>query len=94
MVSPRSKRGNAHPRREFKRQQALVHDETRRQRGSISAEHGIGQLRVSEMERCKSPVELDLMTSIKALLDPRGRLNPGKLLPGSRTTNDLARGAN
>ncbi|WP_420813164.1 FAD-linked oxidase C-terminal domain-containing protein [Methylobacterium currus] len=34
------------------------------------------------------------MTSIKALLDPRGRLNPGKLLPGSRTTNDLARGAN
>ncbi len=32
----------------------LVHDETRRQRGSISAEHGIGQLRVSEMERCKS----------------------------------------
>ncbi|MCF4130010.1 FAD-binding oxidoreductase [Methylobacterium sp. SyP6R] len=72
----------------------LVHDETRRQRGSISAEHGIGQLRVSEMERCKSPIELDLMASIKALLDPRGRLNPGKLLPGTRTTTDLARGAN
>lgn len=59
----------------------LVHDETRRRRGSISAEHGIGQLRVSEMPRCKAPIELELMRSIKALLDPDGLLNPGKLLP-------------
>jgi FAD/FMN-containing dehydrogenase len=58
-----------------------VHDETVSRRGSISAEHGIGQLRVSEMPRCKAPIELELMASLKRLFDPDGRLNPGKLLP-------------
>lgn len=60
----------------------IVHDETRRRRGSISAEHGIGQLRVSEMPRCKAPIELELMRALKGLFDPDGLLNPGKLLPG------------
>lgn len=59
----------------------IVHDETCRRRGSISAEHGIGQLRVSEMPRCKAPLELELMRSLKGLFDPDGLLNPGKLLP-------------
>lgn len=60
----------------------IVHDEIGRRRGSISAEHGIGQLRVSEMKLRKAPLELELMHQLKHLLDPAGLLNPGKLLPG------------
>lgn len=60
----------------------IVHDEIGRRRGSISAEHGIGQLRVSEMPLRKAPIELELMQQLKHLLDPAGLLNPGKLLPG------------
>jgi FAD/FMN-containing dehydrogenase len=48
--------------------------------GSISAEHGIGQLRRTELAHVKSAVEMDLMRRIKAALDPKGILNPGKLL--------------
>ena len=49
--------------------------------GSISAEHGIGQLKRNLMPHIKSPVELDLMRMLKRTLDPNGILNPGKLLP-------------
>ena len=49
--------------------------------GSISAEHGIGQLKRDLMPRIKSPVELDLMRGLKKLLDPNGILNPRKVLP-------------
>ncbi|MGE0211389.1 MAG: FAD-binding oxidoreductase [Parvibaculaceae bacterium] len=49
--------------------------------GSISAEHGIGQLKRPLMTHIKSPVELDLMRALKRTLDPNGILNPGKLLP-------------
>ncbi len=49
--------------------------------GSISAEHGIGQLKRNDMVKIKSPVELDMMRGIKALLDPKGIMNPGKVLP-------------
>jgi FAD/FMN-containing dehydrogenase len=48
--------------------------------GSISAEHGIGQLRRDELQQRKSPVELDLMRRIKQALDPDNLMNPGKLL--------------
>ncbi|WP_315718179.1 MULTISPECIES: FAD-binding oxidoreductase [unclassified Bradyrhizobium] len=61
----------------------LVHDEITRRRGSISAEHGIGQLRTSEMPLCKPPLELELMQQLKRTLDPHGLMNPGKLLPGT-----------
>lgn len=57
-----------------------VHDIVLSIGGSISAEHGIGQLKVGELHRVKSAVELDLMRRIKAALDPKGILNPGKLL--------------
>lgn len=60
----------------------LVHDAVHRHSGSISAEHGLGVLRRDESARLKSPVELRLMQSIKRALDPRGLMNPGKLLPG------------
>lgn len=58
-----------------------LHDEVIRIGGSICAEHGIGQTRVSELTRTKTPLELEMMTSLKGLFDPAGLLNPGKLLP-------------
>jgi FAD/FMN-containing dehydrogenase len=57
-----------------------VHDSVDRHGGSISAEHGIGALKREEMLRYKSPVELQLMRSIKQALDPLGLMNPGKVL--------------
>ncbi len=50
-------------------------------RGSISAEHGIGQLKRELLARHKDPVALATMRAIKQALDPRGILNPGKVLP-------------
>jgi FAD/FMN-containing dehydrogenase len=49
--------------------------------GSISAEHGIGQLKRDDMLRIKSPVELEMMRGLKNMLDPKGIMNPGKVLP-------------
>jgi len=57
-----------------------IHDLVRDFGGSFSAEHGIGRLKVGELERYASPVELDLMRAIKRALDPNGILNPGKVL--------------
>jgi FAD/FMN-containing dehydrogenase len=48
--------------------------------GSISAEHGIGQTLRAKLPRYTDPVELDLMRGLKRLLDPRGIMNPGKVL--------------
>ncbi len=48
--------------------------------GSISAEHGLGQLKRDEITRHKSVVELDMMRLIKKALDPKGIMNPGKVL--------------
>ncbi|MEX2631471.1 MAG: FAD-binding oxidoreductase [Tistlia sp.] len=57
-----------------------VHDIVHRHRGSISAEHGIGRLKLAENARFKSPVELDLMRAVKQALDPHGIMNRGKVL--------------
>jgi FAD/FMN-containing dehydrogenase len=51
-----------------------------RAKGSISAEHGIGQLKRERLAATKNPTALDLMRRIKAALDPDNRLNPGKIL--------------
>jgi FAD/FMN-containing dehydrogenase len=61
----------------------VVHDESKAYRGSISAEHGIGQLRVGDMPHYKAPIELELMAALKGLFDLAELLNPGKLLPPS-----------
>lgn len=58
----------------------LVHDAVHRFGGSISAEHGIGQLKRDWLPRYKDPVEIALMRRIKQALDPKNLLNPGKLL--------------
>jgi len=48
--------------------------------GSISAEHGLGQLKRAEIALHKSPLELELMRAVKQALDPQGLMNPGKVL--------------
>ena len=57
-----------------------VHDVVAQMGGSISAEHGLGQLRRDEILRYKTPLELELMRRIKATLDPLGIMNPGKVI--------------
>ena len=59
---------------------ALVHDLVAAMGGSISAEHGIGRLKVADLERYGDPGKLAAMRAIKAALDPRGILNPGAVL--------------
>jgi len=58
----------------------IVHDVIDRFGGSISAEHGIGQLRRAELHHRKPAAELDLMRRIKRLIDPENLMNPGKLV--------------
>lgn len=57
-----------------------VHGLVHEMNGSISAEHGIGRLKRDDLPRYKSAPELGAMRAIKAALDPRGILNPGKLV--------------
>ena len=57
-----------------------IHDLVKDFGGSFSAEHGIGQLKIFELERYANPVELDLMRRVKQAFDPNGILNPGKVL--------------
>lgn len=55
---------------------------TRRLQGTISAEHGIGQLKAAHLPLELSPEAIDLLRSVKRACDPDGILNPGKVLPG------------
>jgi D-lactate dehydrogenase (cytochrome) len=57
-----------------------IHDLVSEFGGSFSAEHGIGRLKVGELEHYAAPVEIDLMRAVKKALDPNGVLNPGKVL--------------
>ena len=58
----------------------IVYDAVQAAGGSFSAEHGVGALKLHEMEERKSPVALGLMRAIKQALDPQGRLNPGRVI--------------
>jgi FAD/FMN-containing dehydrogenase len=58
---------------------ALVYETVLALAGSISAEHGIGQLKRSLLEQHKGIVEMDLMRAVKHAFDPQGLMNPGKL---------------
>lgn len=60
----------------------VVYRAVTRFNGSISAEHGVGQLKTGELLRYKSIEEMALFKTMKAALDPQGRLNPGKVLAG------------
>ncbi|HEX8987702.1 MAG TPA: FAD-binding oxidoreductase [Rhodocyclaceae bacterium] len=58
----------------------IVHDLVHRLGGSISAEHGLGQLKREEIQRYRSPVEIELKRAVKRAIDPAGRMNPGKVI--------------
>jgi FAD/FMN-containing dehydrogenase len=58
----------------------VVHDAVHARGGSISAEHGLGQLKREAITHYKSPLELAMMRAIKQALDPSGLMNPGKMI--------------
>ncbi|MGV1801815.1 FAD-binding oxidoreductase [Agrobacterium vitis] len=60
----------------------VVHDIVRAHGGSISAEHGVGQLKRQELAQTRPDIETVLMTRIKQAFDPAGIMNPGKMVPG------------
>ncbi|MBL8656906.1 MAG: FAD-binding oxidoreductase [Altererythrobacter sp.] len=68
-------------RQEGKAISAFVHDLVSAWHGSISAEHGIGQMKVAELARLGDPAHLAVLRAVKQALDPHGLLNPGKLVP-------------
>jgi len=59
---------------------AAIYDVVQRLGGSVSAEHGIGQLKRELLKEVKDPVALEMMRAIKVALDPNGIMNPGKVL--------------
>ena len=58
----------------------IVHDIATRMNGSFAAEHGVGRLKVDELERLKPAIDLDIMRRIKTALDPKSLMNPGKVV--------------
>jgi FAD/FMN-containing dehydrogenase len=81
VLAPKDAIGGEWERKQGKEISHFVHDLVTQWQGSISAEHGIGQLKRDELARLTDPVQLHLMRAVKQALDPRGLLNPGKLVP-------------
>lgn len=69
------------PDREGKTISRRVHDLVVAAGGSISAEHGIGQMKRDELARLSDPARIGALVAIKRALDPKGIMNPGKLIP-------------
>ena len=63
-----------------KRMNEAIYEVVLKLGGSVSAEHGIGQLKTDLLRQVKDPVALEVMRSIKQALDPNGIMNPGKVL--------------
>ncbi len=76
--SGKSRADHEADRSEVKR---IVHDLADEMGGSVSAEHGIGRLKVDDLKRYGDPTKLAVMRSIKAALDPLGIMNPGAVVP-------------
>jgi FAD/FMN-containing dehydrogenase len=66
--------------REEERVNTLVYDAVLRHGGSISAEHGVGSLKLDKLPHYKSPVALEMMRAVKRALDPRNTMNPGRVV--------------
>jgi len=81
VIAPPGVEGLAWQEGDGKAISAQVYELVTRWGGSISAEHGIGQLKRDELGRLGDPVSLGLMRAVKHALDPAGLLNPGKLVP-------------
>ncbi|SLN49240.1 FAD-binding oxidoreductase [Pseudooctadecabacter jejudonensis] len=75
----RSRADHEHQRDAVK---ACVHDLVHEMGGSVSAEHGVGRLKVADLEKYADAAKLAMMRAIKQALDPRGILNPGAVLRG------------
>ena len=73
----RTRADHLNVREEIKR---TVHDLTHELGGSVSAEHGVGRLKVDDLERYGDPTKLTAMRAIKTALDPFGIMNPGAVL--------------
>ena len=65
-----------------------MHDLVTQWGGSISAEHGIGQIKRDELARVADPATLTILRGVKQALDPLGIMNPGKLVPLASGTAD------
>ncbi len=80
VIAPDVADGLAWQKSEGKAISRYVHDLVTEWGGSISAEHGIGQLKRDELARLGDPVALSMLRAVKQALDPQGLLNPGKLI--------------
>ncbi|KHK91021.1 FAD-binding oxidoreductase [Novosphingobium malaysiense] len=80
IIAPHVTDGLAWQKTEGKAISRRVHDLVTEWGGSISAEHGIGQLKRDELVRLGDPVALSMLRAVKNALDPQGLLNPGKLV--------------
>lgn len=60
---------------------ACVHDLVHEMGGSVSAEHGIGRLKVKDLQKYGDPTKVALISAIKSALDPLGIMNPGVIVP-------------
>ena len=58
----------------------LIYEHVAKYNGSISAEHGIGQTKRAQLAKVKAPEVLDVMRAIKASIDPKNLMNPGKVI--------------
>ncbi len=84
VLAPKSAQRGVWEKQEGKEISRFVHDLVTDIGGSISAEHGIGQLKRDELERLADPVAITMMQQVKQALDPKELLNPGKLVPLAR----------
>lgn len=80
VIAPEAQDARAWNATEGKAISRRVHDLVTEWGGSISAEHGIGQLKRDELARLGDPVALSMLRAVKQALDPKGLLNPGKLI--------------
>jgi FAD/FMN-containing dehydrogenase len=81
-------------RGEGKAASRMVYDLVKAADGSLSAEHGIGQMKRAELLRLSDPARISALRAIKAALDPKGIMNPEKLVPSFDDAKDmLASGA-
>ena len=66
----------------------FVYEWTAAAKGSVSAEHGVGAMKRDQLEYSKPSEAIEIMRGVKAMLDPKGILNPYKVLPARNTTPD------
>jgi len=81
VLAPKDATAGEWDEQEGKQISCFVHNLVTEWGGSISAEHGIGQMKRDELGRLGDPVALSIMRQVKRALDPAGLLNPGKLVP-------------